>query len=124
MEMCELVIHLPGNGDHIESTEPFRFNPDSVFAIYRLDAPKPLDVRKLSYRTKPPVKERVATVVARAGEETPVSRFPCVWGSLHAFEIACAKDSDCLVDIWSSQNTTYGTCRVRRTAPRVWLNFP
>ncbi|KAI0710797.1 hypothetical protein C8Q76DRAFT_624025 [Earliella scabrosa] len=108
MEECELVIQLPGSGDRVESAEPFLFNPLSLFDVFRLDAPKPLDVRKLSYRTKPPTKEKVATVMARAGEETTVTRFPCVWGSLHTFELACAPGSDCLVDIWSSQNTTYG----------------
>lgn len=109
MEECSLVIQLPGNGDPIESKEPFQFNPSSSFNVYRLDAPKPLDVRTLAYNTKPPAKDKVHTVTPRAGEETVVSRFPCVWGSLHTFEITCTKGSDCLVDVWSSQNTTYGT---------------
>ncbi|TFK86959.1 hypothetical protein K466DRAFT_586786 [Polyporus arcularius HHB13444] len=108
MEECSLVIQLPGNGDRIESKEPFLFDPLSTLDVFRLDAPKPLDVRKLSYTTRPPTKEKIATVTPRAGEETPVTRFPCVWGSLHTFEVACSSASDCLVDIWSSQNTTYG----------------
>ncbi|RPD52401.1 hypothetical protein L226DRAFT_259130 [Lentinus tigrinus ALCF2SS1-7] len=108
MEECSLVIQLPGNGDHIESKEPFLFHPLSVFEVFRPDAPKPLDVRKLSYSTRPPRKEKIATVTPRAGEETPITRFPCAWGTLHTFEVACGSTSDCLVDIWSSQNTTYG----------------
>ena len=109
MEECSLVIQLPGNGDRVESKEPFLFHPLSALDVFRLDAPKPLDVRKLSYSTRPQRREQVATVTPRAGGETPVARFPCVWGSLHTFEVACSSSSDCLVDIWSSQNTTYGT---------------
>ncbi|KAM5545841.1 hypothetical protein V8D89_000879 [Ganoderma adspersum] len=108
MEECSLVIQLPGNGDRIEGNEPFRFNQLSVFDVYRLNAPKPLDVRKLSYSTKPPVKERVASLKLKGGEENLVTTFPCPWGTLHTFEVVCDESSDCLLDIWSSQNTTYG----------------
>ncbi|KAJ3013527.1 hypothetical protein NUW54_g1570 [Trametes sanguinea] len=108
MEECSLVFRLPGSGDRIESKEPFQFNPLSVFDVYRLDAPAPLDIRKLSYHTRPPVQEKVATVSPRPGEETFVSRFPCPWSTLHTFEVVCSKGSDCLVDVWSSQNTTWG----------------
>ena len=108
MEECSLVIQLPGQGDRIEGNERFRFNQLSVFDVYRLDAPRPLDVRKLSYRTKPPSRERVASLTLKAGEENLVTTFPCPWGTLHTFEVVCGEGSDCLVDIWSSQNTTYG----------------
>ncbi|EJF62013.1 hypothetical protein DICSQDRAFT_136127 [Dichomitus squalens LYAD-421 SS1] len=108
MEECSVVIQLPGHGDRIEGSEPFRFNQLSVFDVYRLNALKPLDVRKLSYSTKPPAQERVASLMAKGGEETLVTTFPCPWGTLHTFEVVCGEGSDCLVDIWSSQNTTYG----------------
>ena len=108
MEECSVVIQLPGHGDRIEGTDEFRFNQLSVFDVYRLNAPKPLDVRKLSYNTKPPAQERVASLMAKGGEETLVTSFPCPWGTLHTFEVVCGEGSDCLVDIWSSQNTTYG----------------
>ncbi|KAI0824447.1 hypothetical protein BC628DRAFT_1411041 [Trametes gibbosa] len=109
MEDCALVIRLPGNNDRIESTEPFRLNANSSFDVFRLDAPKALDVRTLSYVTRPRVREKVATVTPRAGEETQLTRFPCAWSTLHTFEIACAgEDEACLVDVWSSQNTTWG----------------
>ncbi|KAI1782600.1 hypothetical protein LXA43DRAFT_1103694 [Ganoderma leucocontextum] len=108
MEECSLVIQLPGHGDRIEGKEPFRFNQLSAFDVYRLDAPKPLDVRKLSYSTKPPAQERVASLVLKSGEENLVTTFPCPWGTLHTFEVVCGEGSNCLLDIWSSQNTTYG----------------
>ena len=108
MEGYSLVIHLPGNGDRIEGNEPFRFNQLSVFDAYRLNAPKPLDVWKLSHSTKPPVKERVATLTLTGGEENLVTTFSCPWGTLRTFELVCGEGSDCSVDIWSSQNTTYG----------------
>ncbi|EIW52652.1 uncharacterized protein TRAVEDRAFT_174711 [Trametes versicolor FP-101664 SS1] len=109
MEDCALVIRLPGADDRIESKEPFRFNPQSALDVYRLAAPKPLDVRTLSYASRPRIQEKVATVTPRAGE-TEVTRFPCAWSTLHTFEIACAPHarSECLLDVWSSQNTTWG----------------
>ncbi|KAI0773144.1 hypothetical protein BD413DRAFT_472806 [Trametes elegans] len=110
MEECELVIRLPGDGDPIESEEPVQYNPRSKFDVFRLDAPKPLDVRKLSFKTRPLVKEKVATVSPGAGQQTHVATFPCPWSTLHTFQVACAEDSEseCLVDVWSSQNTTWG----------------
>ena len=52
----------------------------------------------------------IATIVLDAGKETGISRFPCARGSLHTFELAChdPEDVDCLVQIWSSQNYTWG----------------
>ena len=110
-----MVIRLPGDGDRIESKESFLFNPLSVLDVYELDAPKPLDVRTLSYNTRPPTKRKLATVSPRAGEETSVlpTTFPCAWSTLHTFEIACSKGSDCLLDVWSSQNTTWGESPVQ-----------
>ncbi len=110
MEDCALVIRLPGAEDRVESKEPFILAPHSAFDVFRLDAPKPLDVRTLSYASRPRKQEKVATVTPRAGEETEVARFPCAWSTLHTFEIACAPDagSECLLDVWSSQNTTWG----------------
>ncbi|KIP09677.1 hypothetical protein PHLGIDRAFT_34312 [Phlebiopsis gigantea 11061_1 CR5-6] len=39
---------------------------------------------------------------------TTVARFPCPRASVHTFEVACAGDAECLVDVWSSQNRTWG----------------
>ncbi|KAI0370740.1 hypothetical protein BV20DRAFT_943374 [Pilatotrama ljubarskyi] len=108
MEECSLVLRLPGPGDRIESEEPFQFNELSTFRVFRLDAQRALDVRTLTYNTLPPVEEEVGPVFARAGEDTQISRFPCRWGTLHTFQIACGRGSDCLVDVWSSQNMTWG----------------
>ncbi|KAH9850979.1 hypothetical protein C2E23DRAFT_833742 [Lenzites betulinus] len=110
MEDCALVIRLPGENDTIEGNEPFRLDASSAFDVFRLDVSKPLDVRTLSYATRPRSREKVATVTPAAGEETQVTRFPCAWSTLHTFEVACADgvDDGCLVDVWSSQNTTWG----------------
>ena len=80
----------------------------SLIIVNGLSAERPIDVQTLSYRTKPKVTERVATVEARVSGETRIHRFPCPWSSLHVFEVTCAEDSECLLDVWSSQNTTYG----------------
>jgi len=110
MEDCELILKLPQVGQRLDVTDdtPFLFSEPSTLDVFSLDAATPLDMRKLSYRTRPPTKEKFATVAARPGEETVVKRFPCPWGSLPTFEVACADRSDCLVDLWSTQNVTWG----------------
>ncbi|KAI0370714.1 hypothetical protein BV20DRAFT_238967 [Pilatotrama ljubarskyi] len=109
MEDCHLVFTLPALGVPLEAGASFEMNPASRFDVFRLDTQRPIDVRKLSYRTRPKVLEKVATgVVPRVDGETLIHRFPCPWSSLHVFEVACAEGTECLVDAWSSQNTTYG----------------
>ncbi|KAI0354404.1 hypothetical protein OH77DRAFT_1548467 [Trametes cingulata] len=108
MEDCHLVFTLPPLSVPLEKGASFDMIPASRFDVFRLDVQRPIDVKKLSYRSKPEVLEKVATMVPRVGGETLIHRFPCAWSSLHVFEVACAKGADCLVDVWSSQNTTYG----------------
>ena len=124
MERCELVLRLPGPGDPVESKERPQFSERTVLDVYMLDAPRPLDAWKVTWDARPPRRagERVMTIAPRLGEETRVGQFPCVWGSLHTFEVACAESagSGCLVDVWSSQNTTYGECAAR-LGDAVWM---
>ncbi|KAI1784832.1 hypothetical protein LXA43DRAFT_1121146 [Ganoderma leucocontextum] len=91
----------------------FAMTPASRFDVFRLAASRPLDASALSYRTRPKIAERVAaSLQARADEETEIHRFPCPRGSLHVFEVACAEGEACMVDVWSSHNTTHGGCAV------------
>ena len=108
MEDCQLVFTLPALGAPLENPAWFTMDAGSRFDVFRLAAERPLDVKKLSYRTKPKVSQKVATLHAHPNEETEIYRFPCPRASLHVFEIACAEGSDCFLDAWSSQNTTYG----------------
>ncbi|OBZ73325.1 hypothetical protein A0H81_06838 [Grifola frondosa] len=109
MEDCSLVFRLPATNARLEGSSPFIMKPSSVLDVFLLDGgSSPLDIKKLSWRTRPAHLKKIRTLVPRAGEEMVVTRFPCVWGSLHTFEVACTKGSDCLLDVWSSQNETWG----------------
>ncbi|TFK82242.1 hypothetical protein K466DRAFT_500655 [Polyporus arcularius HHB13444] len=108
MEDCRLVFTLPKLGAQLEDHASFSMHPASRFDVFRLAVERPIDVKKLSYRTKPKVAEKVATLQARMDGDTLIHRFTCPWSSLHVFEVACAEGSECMVDTWSSQNATYG----------------
>ncbi|OSC98581.1 hypothetical protein PYCCODRAFT_1439091 [Trametes coccinea BRFM310] len=109
MEDCHLVFTLPPLGVPLEKGASIEFNPSSRFDIFRLDSERPIDLHKLSYKTRPKVLEKVAAGVnPRVDEETLIHRFPCPRASLHVFEVACADGSDCMIDTWSSHNTSYG----------------
>ncbi|EMD31803.1 hypothetical protein CERSUDRAFT_88672, partial [Gelatoporia subvermispora B] len=108
MEECSLIFRLPRVDEPLEGKDPFMMEASSVFAVYRLDVAEPLDVRTLSWRTHPARSSKVGALSPKAGEETEVARFPCEWASLHTFEVACAIGSQCLLDVWSSQNRTWG----------------
>lgn len=108
MEDCRLVFTFPPLTGPLEDGASFSMNPSSHFDVFRLATARPLDIKRLSYRTRPQIVERVAALQARVGGETEIHRFPCPRGSLHVFEVACVEGEDCMVDTWSSQNTTYG----------------
>jgi hypothetical protein len=108
MEKCELVIGLPRGDEELEGNSTFDFQDSSALDVYALHHPGPVDVRKLTWRSRPKRRDIVGTVTPTAGEETIIAWFPCRTGSLHTFEVACHDDSDCLVDVWSSQNKTWG----------------
>ncbi|KAI0739368.1 hypothetical protein C8Q80DRAFT_1111114 [Daedaleopsis nitida] len=108
MEDCHLVFTLPALDTALEDHASFTMHPASRFDIFRLTTKRPVDMKVLSYSSKPQMAEKVATLQPRLDGDTLIHRFPCVWGTLHVFEIACADTSECLLDTWSSQNTTYG----------------
>lgn len=108
MEDCHLTFTLPKLGETLEKGATYAMHPYSRFDIFRLEADRLIDVKKLSFRTKPLIAEKVSTVQAGLDGDMLIHRFPCAWSSLHAFEIACADGEKCLLDTWSSHNTTYG----------------
>ena len=113
MEDCHLVFTLPPLGFPLEDRASFAMNPASHFDVFRLATARPLDMKTLSSRTRPKREERIATLQAHLDGNTEIHRFACPRGSLHVFEVACAGGEECMVDVWSSQNTTYGASAVR-----------
>ncbi|KAH9943880.1 hypothetical protein B0H21DRAFT_471993 [Amylocystis lapponica] len=107
MEECSLVLRLPASDERVEGDRPFVLNESSRLQVCTLDAPRLIDVRGLSWRTRPACAKPLESITAQSGEEV-VARFPCPWGSLHTFELGCAEQSECLLDVWSTQNQTWG----------------
>jgi len=105
-----LAIRIPYSDGELEGGARFSLSEGSKLDIYALDEPKSINVQRLSWASRPPRRERVATVESKSGEEITVSWFACPWSSLHTFEIACADGQtvDCMVDVWTSQNKTWG----------------
>lgn len=124
MEDCHLVITVPtlahGAVPALEAGASFAMHPQTHLDVFRLVADAPIDQGALTYRSRPKGAEKIATVHAHAlstegGGDIAVYRFQCPRASLHTFEVACAEGfPECLVDAWSSQNTTFGTCRSAR----------
>ncbi|PCH43212.1 hypothetical protein WOLCODRAFT_74617, partial [Wolfiporia cocos MD-104 SS10] len=116
MEDCALTLRLPGHGEVVEGRHPFRINPSSILEVCRLDISTALDLPLLSWNTKPPCSAlHFPSVLATGGQDVEVARFPCEWGSYHSFEVSCdEKTPGCFVDIWSSQNQTWGMFRHKR----------
>ncbi|KAF9228294.1 hypothetical protein BS17DRAFT_745630 [Gyrodon lividus] len=108
MERCSLVIGLPMGDNELEGNATFGFQESSTLDVYRLNRLGSVEVRKLTWRSRPERQDIIGTVTPIAGQETIISWFPCKSGSLHTFEVACHEGSDCLVDVWSSQNKTWG----------------
>jgi len=108
MEECSLVVRLPYAEEPLENNAAFALQGTPRLEFCSLDVERPIDVRKLSWRTRPACTNMLGSVVAQPGE-TFVARFPCEWGSLHVFEVGCAsRQETCLVDVWSTQNQTWG----------------
>ena len=111
MEDCHLILTLPEQGSVLELDAYSNVSMISKVDVFLLDAEGPLDMKHLSYRTRPKVTKRLAAdVQVTTGGDTLLHRFFCPTAALYAFEITCADESDCFLDVWSSQNTTYGEC--------------
>ncbi|THH32271.1 hypothetical protein EUX98_g1886 [Antrodiella citrinella] len=110
MENCQLAIRLPPR--EIQLPEPFVF-PIGINALHlevcELEAPKALDIFKLSYATRPKCVKPLGTLVVSPGGEAKLPEFPCEWSEHHAFEISCAKESPaCMLDVRATQYDTWG----------------
>ena len=118
MEDCHLVLTIPRTMD-LEAGASFTMHPQSHLEIFRLTTDDPIDPGALTYRTRPRGAEKIAMVHAHGisgGGDVAVYRFPCPRASLHTFEVACAEGfPECVVDAWSSQNTTLG-----KSTSRLW----
>ena len=105
MERCALALRLPIVGDSDVSS-----SNTTILDICKLDAPRLLAPRALSWATRPGCQKDVGTLVGRPGEEVQLPDFPCPWGSLHTYEVECASDApECNIDVWSNQNEPWGT---------------
>ncbi|KAI0067446.1 hypothetical protein BV25DRAFT_1819784 [Artomyces pyxidatus] len=85
MENCTLTLALPAP------------HSDVQLDVWALSTSTRLDVRTLSWKTRPPRTERVGHATNLIGEVT-FTPFQCSSGSYHTFEVSCATGGDCAVD--------------------------
>lgn len=106
MERCALALRLPSDRDK-QDWAPGN-GPVSV-DVCALGVDRPLDPRALSWASRPSCREPFGTLTAGPGEETRLPAFPCSWGTLYTYEVACASESpDCQLDVWANRNGTWG----------------
>jgi hypothetical protein len=111
MELCQLALRLPVLGDNT-LLDPYVFRGDNdqvLVDVCELDAPTAIDLPRLSWSTKPSCQQHVGTFAARPGSEVTLSQFPCKLATTRSFELSCAsQNKECFVDVWASQNQTWG----------------
>ncbi|THH21391.1 hypothetical protein EW146_g149 [Bondarzewia mesenterica] len=109
METCELRVLLPssitkspilpGQGEKGEIGE--------TLSLHRLNASTPLNVRTLSYRTRPPPVSKVADIRLSPENNTSWHRkFSCASEQVLTFELACSSISqgdDCNLQWWQNK---------------------
>ncbi|KAH9926395.1 uncharacterized protein B0H18DRAFT_1005875 [Fomitopsis serialis] len=117
MEECSLAFRFPGTQDLFEGKDlPAVSSATIQLQICPLDVPRFLDVRAVSWASRPQCAgpPTMFTAAVGAEHEVPVPRFPCAWGTYHSFEVACTdedgsgREDACAVDVWSSHNQTWG----------------
>ena len=112
MERCQLALKLPSLSEKL--SDPYYFQGTGNVALLNVceltwDSPSEMDLKDLSWSTRPACRQQAGTFSATPGTEMTLPEFPCMWGELRTFEVSCAtQNPDCVVDVWSSQNATWG----------------
>ncbi|KAI0340434.1 hypothetical protein BDW22DRAFT_1360395 [Trametopsis cervina] len=111
MERCQLALRLPAVDDKT-LLDPYTYRGDNGVALIdvcELDTSDMIDVPTLSWSNRPACRQHVGTFAARPDSEVTLSEFPCKRDSVLSYELSCApQNTDCLIDVWSSQNQTWG----------------
>lgn len=112
MERCQLAINLPSLSEKLP--DPYTFHGAGSVAMLNVceltwDSPSEMDLKDLSWATRPKCRQHVGTFAATPGSEVTLPEFPCLWGELRTYEVSCAEQNpDCAVDVWSSQASPWG----------------
>lgn len=111
MEQCQLALKLPGLTEKLD--DPYHFQGDRDVVLLDVcelewDTPREMDLKDISWSTRPPCRQQMGTFSATPGAEVSLPEFPCLWGELRTIEVSCSSQNvDCVVDVWSSQNATW-----------------
>jgi hypothetical protein len=100
MERCVLAINVPSNstGPPGETGPSGSFIPGGYeikgdtgnIELWKLISPQePLDIRKVSYRSKPMRESLLASVNIAPGQRITTREFSCMQDSLQTFEFVC-----------------------------------
>jgi hypothetical protein len=104
MERCALVLRLPPLNESVWSG-----TNTTILDVCALDAAHLLDARVISWARRPDCRKHVGTFIPLADGEVQLPDFPCPWGSLHTYEVACTSNAlDCSMDVWSTQHAPWG----------------
>jgi len=109
MEKCALAVRLPKRGDVL----PHPFSLPATGEVVRLDiceldVKRPLKERSISWSTRPTCVRKLGVIEGRIGEEVELEPFSCKSGSFLGYQVSCAEDSGCNLDVWTNQNGTWG----------------
>jgi len=110
MEKCALTVRLPKRGETLPHPFILPAQEDTVeLSICQLDAPRPLDERKITWASRPKCDKKLGTIVAQVGSEVEMEPFYCKSGSFLTYEVSCAEGSpDCKLETWTNHNETWG----------------
>lgn len=115
LELCSLMLLLPDANSRVEGNHPFTMSiQPPTLRICQLDVDRSLDPTTLTWRSRPSCGHALRTTLltTKYGQEMEVFRFSCPWASFPTFEISCTTEhvQECAIDIWTSQNQTWGGC--------------
>ncbi len=101
MERCAIVAQIPDETTLKNSNLSFTIHGNtSRIEVWNLTSSEELDVKTLSWHSKPPRERLLGVFSLDLGQATRTHDFHCGRsGSLQTFELVCTS-ADCLIDFW------------------------
>ncbi len=107
MERCGVTLTIPYSNGTTLSTEKRGDRSQVHVWSLKQDSQRKLDVRRLSWRTKPQRDRHLGSFPLAEGSTQELPSFPCTSGSYVSFEVACATP-DCYIDLTAMAKNVIG----------------
>jgi len=123
VQSCILRLYFPGNTElgadsNRTTTSGFPYwtmDSESVDVdIYWLNRYELVDVKTLSYSTKPQRGELFDSVKVKRSDITPTKVFPCESDSLYSFEVVC-RSNPCRIEAWQDKVEAVGLLLIQKS---------